>query len=92
MVGRAAEKIWGAASLAVKAYAWKRENKRLVSHRELWEYARKISRELGDWFLHAWHEANTMHTCFYEAWCSREDVEIAYKRVERLVKELRSRL
>ena len=29
-----------------------------------------------------------MHTCFYENWCTREHVESAIKRIERLVKEI----
>jgi hypothetical protein len=31
-----------------------------------------------------------MHICFYEGWCAGKDVETAYKRVERLVKEVDS--
>ena len=33
----------------------------------------------------AWMAANGMHICFYEAWCSRRDVEEAMKRIRRLV-------
>jgi len=31
-----------------------------------------------------------MHVCFYEGWCDVRDVETAYKRVERLVREVSS--
>ncbi len=41
-VRQATEKVWGAAALAVKAYAKWREGRRLVSHGELWEYRRII--------------------------------------------------
>ena len=36
-VRQAAEKVWGSAALAVKAYAYWKEGKRLSSHGELWE-------------------------------------------------------
>lgn len=39
-VRQAAEKLWGAAALAVKAYAAWREGRRLASHVELWEFKR----------------------------------------------------
>ncbi len=47
-VQQAAEKLWGAAALAVKAYASWREGKRLASHRELWEYSKKLINELEE--------------------------------------------
>lgn len=91
-VRQAAEKIWGAAALAVKAYALWREGKRLVSHRELWEYKSVVAGELGGWVLDAWAHANSMHTCFYEGWCTRGDVEEALARVGRLVEEAGRRI
>ncbi len=45
---QAAEKVWSAAALAVKAYALWREGKRLASHGELWEYKSIMANELGD--------------------------------------------
>ncbi|MGC9131762.1 MAG: PaREP1 family protein, partial [Pyrobaculum sp.] len=44
---QASEKIWGAAALAVKAYAYWRDGARLASHGELWRYKDKIAAELG---------------------------------------------
>ncbi|MEB2836835.1 MAG: PaREP1 family protein [Desulfurococcales archaeon] len=89
-VRQAAEKLWGAAALAVKAYAYLREGKRLTSHGELWEHMRLMAREVGRWVRGAWMYANGMHTCFYEGWCAREDVEDAIENIERLVKEVAS--
>ena len=89
-VRQAAEKLWGAAALAVKAYAYWREGRRLASHRELWEYRERLEDELGRWVYDSWMAANGMHTCFYEGWCSRRDVEKAYERIERLVKAVAS--
>lgn len=47
-VRQAAEKTWGAPSLAVKAYASWKEGKRLKSRRELWDYKEVLVGELGD--------------------------------------------
>jgi HEPN domain-containing protein len=91
-VRQAAEKLWGAAALAIKAYASWKDGKRLTSHGELWEYMRVMARELGSWVRGAWMYANGMHTCFYEGWCAREDVEDALKNIEKLVKEVASLL
>ena len=91
-VRQAAEKAWGAAALAVKAYAYWKEQRRLSGHGELWEYARRIKRELGNWVSDAWAQAISMHICFYEGWCTAEDVEEALKRIEKLVKETGSHI
>ena len=82
---QAAEKVWGAAALALKAYATWKEGRRLSSHSELWEYKRVLEGELGGWVSDAWAQATAMHVCFYEGWCTSEDVEEALARVERLV-------
>ena len=91
-VRQAAEKLWGATALAVKAYAYWREGRRLTSHRELWEYSKKLIEELGEWAGDAWNAGNAMHTCFYEGWCRDKHVELSLKRVERLVREVASRI
>ncbi|MCE4607261.1 MAG: PaREP1 family protein [Desulfurococcales archaeon] len=87
-IRQAAEKIWGAAALAVKAYAYWRDGRRLSSHGELWEYKRKLEDLFGEWVSDSWNAANTMHICFYEGWCADKDISTAYKRVEKLVNEL----
>lgn len=91
-VRQAAEKAWGAAALAVKAYAEWKENRRLTSHGELWEYSRKMINELGSWVQDAWMNAAGMHVCFYEGWCTDKHVEEATKRIERLVGEVGKRV
>ena len=83
---QAAEKLWGSAALAVKAYAYWKDGKRLASHGELWKYKNKLMRDLGEWVYEAWMVASGMHVCFYEGWCDKEDVERATKWVERLVR------
>jgi hypothetical protein len=91
-VRQAAEKVWGAAALAVKAYAYWREGMRLSSRGELWEYKRKLAREVGGWVHNSWASAVEMHVCFYEGWCAPEDVESALEPVGRLVDEIALRV
>ncbi len=87
-VRQAAEKTWGATALTVKAYAAWKHGRRLTSHGELWKYKRIMARELGKWVSDAWYAGQTMHICFYEAWCTQEDVEEAIERINKLVKEV----
>jgi len=91
-IRQAAEKIWGATALAIKAYAEWREGKRLTSHGELWKYKNKVAKELGNWVRRVFREANSLHTCFYKAWCTREDVEDVLGKVEKLVGEVEARV
>ena len=91
-VRQAAEKLWGATALAVKAYAYWRDGRRLSSHGELWEYKRRLEEELGEWVHDAWNAGIAMHTCFYEGWCAEKDVRTACKRVEKLVRKTESKI
>ena len=87
-VRQAAEKTWGAVALAVKAYAWWREGKRLTSHGELWRYIDIMAKEIGDWVRDAFHAGHAMHICFYEGWYTDESVKASLNRVEKLVREI----
>ena len=87
-VRQAAEKLWGAAALAVKAYAYWKEGRRLASHGELWEWKRRLEDELGEWVSDSWYAASAMHTCFYEGWYKERDIATAMKRVGKLVREV----
>jgi len=91
-IRQAAEKVWGATALTIKAYAEWREGRRLTSHGELWEYKNKVARELGSRVREVFREANSLHTCFYEAWCTREDVEDVLGKVGKLVEEVEARV
>jgi len=53
---------------------------------------RKMVKELGLWVREVWMYANGMHTCLYEGWCDKEDVEEALKRVKKLVVEVESKV
>jgi hypothetical protein len=48
-VWQAAEKLWDATALAVRAYAYLRDSKWLTGHRDLWEYSKKLIGEFGEW-------------------------------------------
>jgi len=89
---QAAEKIWGSAALAIKSYAYWKENKRLASHGELWEYSRIVASEVGSWVLDSWAHANSMHTCFYEGWCTKDHIEAALKSIEKLVETIAKKI
>lgn len=89
---QAAEKLWGACALTIKAYAEWREGRRLTSHGELWRYKDIVADELGSWVRDSWNAGSAMHTCFYEGWCTGRDVENALKHIERLVREVEARL
>ena len=91
-VRQAAEKVWGAATLAVKAYALWKEDRRLIRHAELWEYKSVVAEDLGRWVRVAFQQASSMHTCFYEGWCDKVDVEEALRAVERLVKAVAAKV
>ena len=91
-IRQAAEKVWGATALAVKAYAYWRDGRRLTSHGELWKYKEVLVDELGEWVREAWYAGHSMHTCFYEGWCTIRDVEDSLKRIERLVSEVSKRI
>ena len=88
-VRQAAEKVWGAAALTVKAYALLKDRKRISSHSELWEYKRRLETELGKWAGDAWTRAVEMHVCFYEGWCNKEDVEKAVEAIRKLVNKVK---
>ena len=91
-VRQAAERLWDAATLAVKAYALWREGKRLSSHGDLWEYKRRMKKEIGRWVYDAWNAGQAMRTCFYEGWCTKKRAEEEVKRIEKLVTEVERRV
>jgi len=89
---QAAEKVWGATALTVKAYAYWREGRRLVSHGEMWDYVEVLVGDVGEWVRDAWYAGNAMHICFYEGWCKPGQVEAAMKRVEKLLEEIKAKM
>lgn len=51
-----------------------------------------MSKEIGEWVREVWMMASSMHICFYEGWCIGRDIEVTYKHVEKLVKEIEGRI
>ncbi len=89
---QAAEKLWGATALAVKAYASWKYGKVLRSHAELWEYKRKMMKEFGEWVNSSWNGGQSMRVCFCEGWCTEEDVGSTLKDIKKLVDEVAKRI
>lgn len=86
---QASEKAWGAASQMLKAVAYAKEGRGLVSHGELWEYASKLSRELKDKeLMRLWSVAISLHVNFYENWAPGEDVKRAVNDVKEFIVKL----
>ena len=87
---QAGERMWGAAALAVKATAYRRDGIKLSSHRELWEYVGKLAVERGDEELtRLWRSISSMHVNFYEGWATKEHVEGALKDARSFVGKLK---
>ena len=63
-IEKASEFLWGSMALAVKAVAALREVE-LRNHGAIWEYARQLSKELGDQQLFdSFRDANRLHSNF----------------------------
>ena len=88
-VRQAAEKVWGAVALAIKAHASWREGRLLTDHGEMWRWKRRLVNELGEWVSDAFYAGYAMHICFYEGWCGKEDVEESIERVRKLVEAVK---
>jgi len=87
-IRQSSEKTWGAVALAIKAYAYWRDKRRLESYHDLWKYKNKVASELGEWVGEVFREAGALHVCLYEGWCTKEDVEKAIPEVEKLVNKI----
>lgn len=71
---KTSEFLWGAMSQGVKAVA-ALQGRELRHHRQLWDFARELARELDepDLFL-SFRQANSLHSNFYEAGLPAEEV------------------
>ena len=91
-IRQSAEKIWEVTALSIKAYAYWRDNKRLSNHKELWEYKDKVAKELGEWIRATFQRASSLHVCFYEGWCTEQDVKDVYDVVKKLVESIAEKI
>ena len=85
----AAEMLWDAVSLAVKAYVYATEGKRIESDEELWSLKNHLAEKLGDIVLDVFQRAAGLHQCATEKTCTREDVEAVADATEQLIEQVR---
>ena len=79
---KASEFLWGSMAEALKALALSRGIP-LKNHREIWNYAESLPKELGDKSVYdAFLHANFLHTNFYES-------ELELKDVRRMAEDIR---
>ena len=79
---KASEFLWGSMAQAIKAVA-AIKGATLKSHRQLWDYAESLSKDLEDKSIYdAFLHANSLHSNFYEC-------ELELKDVIRIAEEVR---
>lgn len=85
---KASEFAWGAMAQAVKAVAAS-GGIELRQHRELWDSARELSRELDDaTIFRDFQRANALHSNFYEAGLLPEEVSESLEDIRATVGKL----
>jgi len=78
-VQKASEFFWGSMAQALKAVAASR-GMELRSHGLIRQYARELARELGDEsIVDGFREADSLHSDFYEAGLTADDVTLAWE-------------
>jgi len=86
---KAGEFLWGSVATAFKALVMAKKGKEIKSHGQFWDVARELARETGDESLYKnFREANSLHSNFYDARLSLEDIKINSKNIAKLVKRL----
>lgn len=87
-LSQASEKGWGAAVLAVKAWAEKYGLKHF-RHRDLEEVINKIWRELKDFeIIKLWSLALRLHSNFYENFMDKELIEKHLQAIEEFIEKV----
>jgi hypothetical protein len=78
-VQKSAELLWGSVAEALKALAAS-GGRELRSHRDIWEYARELSRERNDESIFdGFRAANSLHSDFYEGGLTLADVTLTWE-------------
>ena len=87
-VEKASEFLWGSMAEALKAVAASR-SRELRHHREIGEYARELARQLGDEAISdVFGNASYLHTNFYEAELTIEEVYTYASRIKAIIGKL----
>ena len=90
---QASEKIWSAATLAVKAVAWATKGVRPAGHGELWRFVDELAGETGDEDIReGWRAAIAMHVNYHEGWAPEGEVRACLRRVRGLLERLKTLL
>ena len=85
---KAGEFLWGGMAAAFKALAAHR-GIRLRSHRDIWDYARAAAKELdAEALFVAFRDANSLHSNFYEAGLTKEDVLLLSEGIRQAIQHL----
>ncbi|MBI4287159.1 MAG: hypothetical protein HY671_01885 [Chloroflexi bacterium] len=85
---KAGEFLWGSVAEAIKTVA-ARKDIVLKSHRDIWDYASKLAKEMED--QEVWHVfslANFLHGNFYESSLERADILVYAQDITNLVNRL----
>ncbi len=86
----ASEKFWNAVVQAIKALAIT-ENIELKTHRELWDYVKKLARKLNDVEIEKlFADANYLHINFYEGYLSPTLTENYITSAKKLIDKLKN--
>ncbi len=86
--GKAGEFLWGSVAEALKAVA-ANEKRELRSHGEVREFARALAKKLNDMSIwDGYAIANSLHSNFYEAGLSLEEIQINAERIRETVIKL----
>ena len=87
---KAGEFLWGSMAQALKAVAAS-EGKELNAHRDIGDYARKLAKKTGDeTILDVYGSASYLHSNFYEAGLSLEEVQTYAERIRTTIGKLLS--
>ena len=89
---QASEKLWGAAVEAVKAVAASR-GIMLGTHRSLWEFIHRMSRERPELdLINGFRAAESLHVNFYEDHLPEEVVKLTAEQVKMFIENIKKLL
>ncbi len=88
----AAEMLWDAVSLAVKAYIYATEGRSIEGDEELWSLKNHLADKLGDIVLDVFQRAAGLHQCAVEKICTKRDIEAVIETIEQLIEKIKETL
>ena len=86
---KASEFLWRAIAIEIKLLALIKKNMFIASHREIREFIRLVTREIGDVELYKkFQYLEKLHTNFYDETIDREDMELYIREALEFIKKL----